>query len=177
MCICIFLVLCCLVTRSQTKIDSTLSIFQDETKSDTVRLRAIDGFIIANYYTLSPDSLFILSKLQVDFAEKKDKKKFLANGLFFQGLSRQFKGNNKDAINYFLRGLEIMEDIGDKNGVSAQMQRIGSIYQDQGAFSKAIKYYEKAYRIDVELGDKVGISNYFSYLGSVNSAVGNCEKA
>ena len=50
------------------------------------------------------------------------------------------QGNDEKALNYFEKGLKILEQIGDKKGIGLSYLNIGVIYQKQGNDEKSLKY-------------------------------------
>ena len=175
----IFIVLSLVATslQSQSKIDSIMVIWKDETKSDTIRLKAMRSYFFDNYYRLPADSLYILSEMQYTLAESKNQKLFMANAMVWQGISQKSKGEHVNAMNSYLRALKIMEDLGDKKEIALSLYWIGEAYQEQGMFTKALEYYQKGYKIDNVLGNKLGLANYYTKVGTVYSRLDDCSKA
>ena len=75
------------------------------------------------------------------------------------------KSNQDTALIYFNKGLEISQELGDKNNLGSLYELIGKIYQNkeqnkeaQDAFFKSLKYRQ-------ELGSKLGISNSYNAIG------------
>ncbi len=175
----IFIVLSLVATslQSQSKIDSIMVIWKDETKSDTIRLKAMRSYFFDNYYRLPADSLYILSEMQYTLAESKNQKLFMANAMVWQGISQKSKGEHVSAMNSYLRALKIMEDLGDKKEIALSLYWIGEAYQEQGMFTKALEYYQRGYKIDNVLGNKLGLANYYTKVGTVYSRLDDCSKA
>ena len=57
--------------QAQINRDSLWNFWQDETKSDDERLKAINKFAWDGYLYSKPDSAFYFAQLQYDFAKRK----------------------------------------------------------------------------------------------------------
>ena len=63
--------------RAQVNLDSLFGVWNDETKADTSRLKAIDKIAWNGYLFSQPDSAFYFAQLEYDFALKVDNKKYM----------------------------------------------------------------------------------------------------
>ncbi|MBI4648515.1 MAG: tetratricopeptide repeat protein, partial [Bacteroidia bacterium] len=97
------------------------------------------------------------------------------------GIVHRSQDNYANAIEYYLKSVKIKEELGDKYGMSACYNNIGTIHQHEGslfverndtlnanlAYNKAIKYYLKAIKINKEIGHKQWLSNNYGNIGSI----------
>ena len=161
---------------AQVNLDSLFGVWNDETKADTSRLKAIHKIAWNGYLFSQPDSAFYFAQLKYDFALKVDNKKYMAQAINTQGISFHFKGNNEKALEYFEKSLKIAEEIGDKRGIGNSYNHIGLISNEQGNYAKALEYYEKSLKIYEEIGATATHSTY-NNIGGIYIEQGNYEKA
>ncbi len=164
-------------TISQVNLDSLFGVWKDESKSDTIRLSAINKIAWDGYLFSNPDSAYYFAQLEYDFAVKVDNKKHIGIALNLQGVSFQIRGNHKKALEYYKKTLLIFEQIGFKSGVQSSYINIGLVYDNQGNYYKAIDYYEKSLRIAKEIDYKTGIGLCYNNIGNIYLNRGNNEKA
>ena len=97
-------------------------------------------------------------------------KKGKASTLGNIGLSYSAQADYLQALDYYLKALEIANEFGFKQLTANNLGNIASIYFDQAAYPKALEYYFKQLKINEELGDKnrivnslIGIGNVYNY--------------
>ena len=100
--------------NAQVNLDSLWSIWNDEDKSDTIRLKAIDEFVWSGYVINQKDSAFYYAKLQYDFASKIGEKKFMALALNSQAYSFKFQNNYNSALDFYLKALVLRKELKDE---------------------------------------------------------------
>jgi tetratricopeptide (TPR) repeat protein len=59
---------------------------------------------------------------------------------------------------YFLKALEIAEEIKDIRGKATWLNNIGIVYQDWGKTEKALEYFQKSLKLFEELRDTENIA-------------------
>lgn len=157
--------------------DSLWQVWQDETKPDTSRLKAIAKYLYTGYMFNEPDSAFYYATLHYNFAKKKGHKKQMASALNFMGISFAIKGNYDKAIDYYTDCIEIKKEIKDKKGIAISLNNIGVIYREKGDYAKAIDYYKRGLEISKEIGDKNNIWQFLNNIGVIHASRGDFEKA
>ena len=163
--------------KAQVNLDSLFGVWNDETKADTSRLKAMHKISWNGYLFSQPDSAFYFAQLEYDFALKVDNKKYMAQALNTQGISFAIRGNYEKAIEYYEMSLEIREEIGDKKAMGSSYNNIGLIYSNQGNYEKALEYQVKSLKILEEIGDKRATGNTYQNIGNIYAYQGNYEKA
>jgi two-component system NarL family sensor kinase len=85
------------------------------------------------------------------------------------GLNMFDKGNNKEALAYFLESLSFFEKANDQKAISGSYTWIGNVY-NSGLQQplEALKYYEKAFKIQKESNDEQGLAFSYNNIGNVN---------
>lgn len=81
-----------------------------------------------------------------------------------------------DAIDYYLKSLEIHESNDDQKGISLVYLRFGSFFFDKENFILSKKYYQDALDIYIKLDDKIGIAASYTNLGNAIAEIGDNEE-
>jgi serine phosphatase RsbU (regulator of sigma subunit)/tetratricopeptide (TPR) repeat protein len=110
-------------------------------------------------------------------SEKKALLKVKANALNNIGYVYDNRGNISKALEYYLKGLKIREEIDDESGTAESLNNVGAIYRNQGNNEKALDYYNQGLTIGKKIGDKNGIANVLSNIGGVYNQQGDWSKA
>ena len=84
--------------------------------------------------------------------------KQLGSTLNNMGYFYQQQDNIPKAIESYLKGLKILQDINDKNIRAAILHNLGSVYDGQGDMQKALEYHHKDFNLREEIGDKSGMA-------------------
>ncbi len=77
------------------------------------------------------------------------------------------KGNNEDAIDYFIKSLKLKEEINDMVGIGKTANNIGYLLGNQGEIAAAKKYLYISLKARKEIKDSAGISQSFHNLGYI----------
>jgi len=161
---------------AQENVDSLLSVWNDVSQADTNRLKAIN--LIAHPMCYSqPDSAYILSQLQYDFAASSGNKKWMAIALRTQGVSFFVKGEYEKAKEYNNLSLKIAEEIGDNKEKANIYNNLAILYSVLGDFDQAEIYFTNSYNTYQELGDRDKMANCLINIGNVHSSQGDFTTA
>jgi pentatricopeptide repeat protein len=163
--------------NAQVNLDSLFGVWNDQTQSDTNRLKAMNAISWDGYLFSQPDSAFYFAQLQLDFAKEKGQKKYMANALNTQGISSAIQGDYAIAMDYYTQSLKIHEELGNKKGIAKSLNSIGINYKLQGNYAKAIDYFTQSLKIQEELGNKQGISKALHNIGVIYDLQGESAKA
>ncbi len=174
---------CFLKAQDYRKIDSLKTILNttpplNGTDADTARMQVCIN-IGQLYQSIKPDSAiwWYSSISDTIFNTERIKKnpnktKTNANALRYIGNVANVRNNYSEAIFYYTHSLKIMEELGNKQGISKCLMNLGNLTYRQGNNSIANFYYERTLKIYEELGDKKGISGCLNNLGNVASDQG-----
>jgi len=83
----------------------------------------------------------------------------------------------EQAKEYYLRGLQIAEEVGDKQIEGMLLNNLGNMYRNLEQFEIAVDYTRQALKVSREIGDKVIVSNSLGNLGLVYAQVKEYERA
>ena len=76
-------------------------------------------------------------------------------------------GDYTQAMQYFIRDLEIVEELGDKQGIAIALNLIGELLSYMGEFGQAIDYLQKSLMLCEELHYRKGLAKAANTLGDV----------
>ncbi len=140
--------------NAQQKLDSLYNIWQDENRSDSLRIDSFFDYIVDGFIYSKPDTAQILATQLYDFSEARKNSKGMVNASNLQAYSHYFRSNYAGAISFFTRSLNINKDIKDEGGMAYAMSNIGMVYTDQGKYMLAKENFDKSLKIHVKLGNK-----------------------
>ncbi len=104
-------------------------------------------------------------------------KKALAGALNNIGYIYDDDGYNEKAITYYLKSLQLMESIGDQQGMAGALVNLGSAHQGIGKMELAIHYYFKGLRTCSEVNDTAGAATALNNIGNLYGFKGEIPKA
>jgi len=158
-------------------LDSLWDVWNNISRPDTIRIKAIHEFVDQGYLFSKPDSAFYFAQLEYEFAKSKGLQKQMAIAINTQGISFLVKGDYANAMDYYMSSLTIWEQIGNKRGIANSLNNIGIIYKEQGDYASAIDYYNRSLAIREEIGNKKGIATSYTSIGNIYSAQKDYTKA
>lgn len=116
-------------------------------------------------------------KQNPSFAVKKSMFETLSGVYNNKGFIYYNQGDVHTGLKYILKSLDIVEALGDKEGLATGLNNVGYIYNDLGEIEKTIEYYHKSLRIEEELGNKSGIATSLNNIGFIYLKQGKKDKA
>ena len=162
---------------TQSSTDSLWNIWQDNSKSDSLRFEALNTYIWENYLFRQPDSAVVLAQIQYDKAQEKGLKEQMATALNTSGVAYGVIGNCSEALDYFKRSLKINEEIKYKKGIARSLNNLGNTYTCLNDNDKALEYFLKCLKVRIVLRDEKGVASVLSNIGIIYKAQGNNAQA
>lgn len=154
--------------RAQAQyLDSLYAVWQDPTRSDSIRVAAYTDYIWDGYLYSRPDTAAILAEALHAFALERKYPRASAKGYNLQGTASRLQGDHPRAFQYYKKSLAIHERIGEKKGIAGNLNNIGLIYREQARNDQALDYYLRSRSIFEEIGDKQGLGNSLNNIGSI----------
>jgi tetratricopeptide (TPR) repeat protein len=83
----------------------------------------------------------------------------------------------EEALEWYERSVALKEELGDKAGLAASYNNIGSVHQDWGDYGAALEWYGKSVALGEELGNKAGLAASYNNIAFVHQARGEIEQA
>ena len=127
--------------------DSLFSVWNDTTKSDTLRMKSIFGIIWGNYLYTNPDSAYYYAQLMLDQATIKKNKRFQAIALNAQANALSKKSDYSNALVLFDKSIALFSHIDYLSGMASSYQGIANIFIDQSKYLKSLEFNNKALKI------------------------------
>ena len=90
------------------------------------------------------------------------------------GLTFNSVGNEKDALMYDFRSLNLARELNDVSFESIDINNIGAIYQNEGKYQKALRYYKKSLALR---RTKKGKAISYGNIGTLYSDMNNYPEA
>ena len=93
------------------------------------------------------------------------------------GVVRMYQGRYSEALEQFLLGVRLREELEDTVGLAESYNLIASIYQILSDHETAFKYYNKSLRLRERLPDKKALGILYNNIGSLNEDVAEYDVA
>ena len=153
------------VLNAQSTLDSLYAIWQDEAQSDKARVDAYKDYVWQGFLYTKPDTAFILAERLIAYGEDYNYPSSVYQGKNIKGNSWRVRGDYLQAIEYFIAGLKICEEISNNEGVNTSLMNIGDCHRMLGDYAKAAGIHTQSLKKYEEIADQKGIS-------SANIAIG-----
>ncbi len=153
--------------HAQTNLDSLYTVWQDTSRKDSVRIKAMDNLIWDGYLFSQQDSaLFYVDEL-LDFTRKKKDYWGIAVALHIKGIAFYLKDDYEKALEASLESIEYRKKTDDKRGLASTLGNIGLIYDTQGDYTSALDIQKESLKIRKEINDKEGIGIAYASIGNL----------
>ena len=86
-------------------------------------------------------------------------------------------GNNKKAIDQYMKGLKIAEQIGHSGVIADCLNNLGVMHYRMKHYKEAKEYFTKALRLSEKMNSKRRVSKGLNNLGAINSEMKNYTEA
>ena len=96
----------------------------------------------------------------------------VSSGLIYEQL-----GEIQKSLDFYLQGLRLSREIGNREYVGAALNNLGNGYKSLGDYEQSIFYLNQALNIDREIGDKQGEAIVLNNLGGCYLLLGDLSKA
>lgn len=106
-----------------------------------------------------------------------DDRKGLASALTIKGQLSEDADNFSDALNYYLKALDIYIELNSEEDIASLRSMAGSVSKTLGNYDKAIEHCHAGLRIYEKLNNKTGIAYIYRILGSVYKYKGDYDKS
>lgn len=173
--------------KEQRYIDSCNAILENPASHDT-SVAAVYADLSGYLYVSNMDTMIPLCELALNIAElglqrdpnEAEKRAFYRTQVTAYnniGFIHYSKGDIETGLDFILRSFEMVERIGDKEGIATGLNNIGYIYNDQGNVEKALEYYHRSLKLEQEIGHQQGIATSLNNLGFIYDAQGDLKMA
>lgn len=160
--ICFLLVL--ISTNSFADNDKNALKKQLQLSSSSDRARILNDLAYEFLDTEPDSSLYYASEaLKSSTTEKNDKEK--ARALFSIGYSHEMKGAYFEALEAYMKSLELYYQMEDASGIASLTSYIGSLYKMTGDYPVALNYFSTSLDYYSRLNDKQGMAFAWNNIG------------
>jgi hypothetical protein len=104
--------------HAQTKQDSLWKVWNNPAEADTNRLKAIQG-LTWPMLSVNLDSAYTLAKMQLNFAEEHQEKKWIGKALYNIATYYYYVGDYPNSLEFYNQSLPIRKELGDLKGEAA----------------------------------------------------------
>ena len=147
-----------------------------ENLHDTDRAKTLNMLAWELKYT-NTDTAIILSSEALSIAEAYELHVEIANSFNKLGSFNYLKSDYSKALGYFLKALNMYEELDRKFGIAANLIGVGIAYKEQGNYPQALEYYFKALKMNEELGNKIQLAVNLGNIGVIYDEQGDYPKA
>ncbi len=139
---------------AQPRLDSLWNAWEDESKSDTARLNALQTYVWQGYLFSKPDSAFYFADMLYDFAEARDLKGHMSSAINIKGVASSITSDNEAALEYFQQCLTLNKEAHDSSDIASSYNNIGLIYKIMGQYKEAIEMHQKGFKMAKAVNDQ-----------------------
>jgi len=148
------------------------NVFSQEKTQTSIEINENDSLLAVFYETQSltfrytdPDSSRFYLEKALNISKKNNFKSIEASVLSKMGGNYYVLGEYDLALDYFVSGFKIFEELDHKKGIAVGYNNIGMIYNIQGRIDKAISYHKKSLRICKIINDSTLMATNLFNLG------------
>ncbi|WP_394973945.1 adenylate/guanylate cyclase domain-containing protein [uncultured Croceitalea sp.] len=171
---CLLFILFSFSLSAQTNLDSLLNVWNDSSKSDSLRINAFQDYIWKGFLFSQPDSALILTDTLLDFA--KNNNSVRSTALYYKGAALFIKSNYSNSLANLKESILLSKELEDKKKTANTLNLIGNIYNVQGNYPKALDHYDQSLKIKKNINDKWGIAAAMSNIGGIYSELNDSIK-
>jgi len=170
-------------TAMQYAVDAIDLAIQGKHKLNIVNAYNVEGvcFIVKAEYYSALSSLKKGETIGVKLIDEKPNKKFykrrLAAVYTNKGNVYNYIGQFQLAIENYLMGLKLFEEIGFENGIAICSSNIAIVFNDLGKHDKALEYNFRALEIAERIGDLFSLTQSLNNIGTVYFQMGKYDSA
>ncbi len=100
-----------------------------------------------------------------------------ARFLHLLGILAQKRGDYDQALQWYRKSLDILEELGNRAGMASSYHQLGMVAQERGDYDQALQWYRKSLDIFEELGNRAGMASSYHQLGIVAEDRGDYDQA
>lgn len=163
--------------NAQYNPDSLRTVWNDETRSDSLRVVACHHLIWKVYMYSNPDSTILLGADLYNFGVETDNLRAQSVGIRAMGSAYDIQGKYVEALAYYRQAKDIYDKRGFVSGQVSMLSHIGAIYKKMSDESRALEYFMKALAIAEKESLKPHMASIFSSIGDMYYRQGDNEKA
>jgi class 3 adenylate cyclase len=162
--------------KERTYVDSLKNAIAERTTDDTVKADLLGRLSFA-YISIDPKEGIKQGQEALALSQKLGWRKGEAQAYNSIGANYRVRSDYPNALENFLKALDINEEIHNAWGIATNNGNIGIVYKKQGDFENALIYYEKARSAYEQLNDRKGVAVNLGNMGIVFNTQRKFSKA
>ncbi|MFZ5553588.1 MAG: SpoIIE family protein phosphatase [Bacteroidota bacterium] len=143
-----------------TGLRAQLSLWNDRTLPDTVRMKALDEYAWSIVYS-QPDSAEIYAHQLLKMAGEQKNNFYEAYANNTIGVSYDVRSRYSEALIFYRKNIFLYRKMNDKRGEASAEMNTGIIFYNQGLYKEALKHYKRSVTLYEEAGDKNGLAGAY----------------
>lgn len=147
------------LTPVHGQVDSLWSVWNDPSKHDTTRMRAMLDLTFDHVLFSYPDSAYQLAGLLRVKAEALEDSYFIASAFNIQGASWQIRGNFPTAIEFYVKALAQVKLLGNERRQADMHNNIGGILHDLKEPDRALAHYDTCASLSQRTGNEEALAD------------------
>lgn len=144
--------------------DSLVSVWNDDTKPDSIRFKAFNTFYVDFMYR-TPDSALKIALNHYMLAEQKNSLGEMAKALNQQAIAQLLLGSTQSSLKLLDQALKLYQKMGSKKGVATMYCNMGNLYREKSMFQEALKHYQKSLPLFDEVGMEKAEADVLNNIG------------
>ncbi|TYA78461.1 tetratricopeptide repeat protein [Seonamhaeicola marinus] len=161
---------------AQTKIDSLRNVFENTSKTDSIRFNAGTDLLYSQLGINLEDAKVTGNKL-IQLAIKANNKLWLAQANRYTGTANAINGEFVKANTYFFKSFNILSSLDHKKELTTTLNNIGTVFYELGNYTQAQDYLLRSLKLAEELSYEDLASRALNNLGNVHQDLRNNNEA
>ncbi len=163
------------ITSFSQKKDSLLQVLTTK-QSDSIRISTLTE-LAAEVYLSNPDTAIIICEEMLKLSKKNSLKVSTAESYGWLAYLYGYSGDNKKALKYNLKSVEILKNTNLKESLANVYINIASIYSDKGDIKESLNYYNKSLVVQRASNNKKSMGITYNNMAYIYDNIGDTEKA
>ena len=88
----------------------------------------------------------------------------------------QARGHHEAALAHYIEGLQLHQELGDKQGMARCHLHLGAVAQAREAREGAVSHFQQSFELSTAVGDLAGVADAASALGALFTSLGLAEE-
>lgn len=172
-----FFIFNCQHCLGQSNLDSLWQNWNNTELEDSIRVQSLQNFAWSKFLYSNPDSAYYYAQISYDFAKEHHLPFFMGKAILGQGVSFEMKGNSIQALEYYLKSMEVFEKGPYPTGIAGALNNIGILYYEQKNYQAALKYHTQSLELREKHNDQKGISGSLDNIADIYKKQGEFDKA
>jgi class 3 adenylate cyclase len=162
---------------AQTNLDSLYNVWEDESKTDSIRIKAYQEYIWFGHLFSNSDSTLIHAKRLNSFSIEKNSIIGQIMSIRFEAMTNSILGNFDKSNQLFNIAMSLAKKSKDSIQIATILGNLGYNENNQGNYSNALSLYKKSLKISEEINHSAGIGVAIANIGIIYDYQGDFVRA